>query len=405
MATGPLRTLVPWLLFLLLVTGPAPRAATTEMELSVATSGIVKGQGGERLGFVTGQALAVQGELDRFDVVFVVDVSGSTAQSSGADIDGDGKVGGPGALRRLGGFLGLQGSRPTSSGDSILAAEIASVRALLATLDPRNTRVALVAFAGGDSPSADNASLEVPLTSEFRRLEEGLDGVLLAGPEGATDMRAGLRIARSALRKRERGATPPQRHIVLLTDGVPAVPYETPEKAEQQAVQAARRLGREGVRVHAFAVGPEATDQPRACVEIARRSGGEFRAVENPGELPRLLPELRFASIEEVRVSSLDAGGEPVRADRGDDGRYSALLPLRPGENRIEVHARSSDGREKRVRVTIRDREPALDESQRGELQRLLSLRSIQQEKERRERAREIEIKPQSAPAPAPPGS
>jgi hypothetical protein len=269
------------------------------------------------------------------------------------------------------------------------------VRALLDALDPRNTRAALVSFSGGDSASADNAVLEVPLTSSFKKIREGLDLMLAAGPEGATDMQAGLRIARDELRggrpSASAGSKRAQQHVVLLTDGLPMVPYESPASSERRAVQLARRMGAEKMRVHVYAVGRQAVDKPRAAVQIARGSGGEFRAVEQPGDLPRLLPELRFARIEEVRIVPLDVSAPAFELVRSEDGDYSALVPLRKGENRVEVYARASDGREKRITTTITDAEPKLDEQQRKELARLIEVFAMKQ-REQAERERRLEI-------------
>jgi hypothetical protein len=195
-----------------------------------------------------------------------------------------------------------------------------------------------------------------------------------------------------------------------MTDGVPMVPYEPPERSEERAVALARRMGSEGIRVQVYAVGRQAVDRPRAAVAIAKRSGGEFRPVEQPGDLPRLLPELRFARIEEVRVAALDVpGAAPAAASRGEDGDYSAVVPLRAGAaNRVEVYARASDGREKRVTATIAQEAPALDDDGRVELERLLEVLAIQRNQQQRERQIEIrsgtpETEPQKSEPPRTP--
>jgi hypothetical protein len=387
-----------------LVLGSAWAQGSTkpDLEVTVTTTGVVKAAGGERLGFVRGSALAFEGELDRYEVVFLVDVSGSTAEPSGADIDGDGSTASKTASfgRRLLRLLPIPTPRSRGGGDSILAAEVAAVRALLKKLDARTTRAALVSFSGAATASADNATVEVPLTSEFGRVREGLDLMFGAGPEGATDMQAGLRAARGELSRvfiaRSSAKKRPQQYVVLLTDGVPDVPYESAEQSERRAVQMAKRMGAEGMHVYVFALGPGATQRPRAAVQIAQASRGEFRTVEKPGDLPALLPELRFASIEEVRVVPLDVPSPPLDVSRSEDGDYSALVPLRKGENRVEVYARASDGREKRVTATISAEEPLLSDDQRTELQRLLEITAMKQGREP-PRDRNIEIESQEA--------
>ena len=94
--------------------------------------------------FVSGRALAMHGELMHFDVVIVIDTSRSTVDASGADINGNGVIG----RQRLGRLGSVFEMGSTDPGDSILAAEVAAAFQLLRGLDPRSTRVGVVAFAG-----------------------------------------------------------------------------------------------------------------------------------------------------------------------------------------------------------------------------------------------------------------
>ena len=136
------------------------------------------------MAFVSGLAYAHAGDLPKFDIVFVLDVSGSTGAASGADVDGDGKV-----TRRAGGLLGLGGGE---NPDSILAAEVAAVRTLLSQLDSRTTRVGLVIFSGDEDLRTPDAFVEVELTRDYREVERGLEGILFDGPNGGTNMHAGI---------------------------------------------------------------------------------------------------------------------------------------------------------------------------------------------------------------------
>jgi hypothetical protein len=80
------------------------------------------------MAFIGGKALALYGEYQTFDIVFVIDTSDSTAEPSGADIDGNGVVG----EKRLAKYLWLLGSilpLPNSDkADSVLAAEVEGCR-------------------------------------------------------------------------------------------------------------------------------------------------------------------------------------------------------------------------------------------------------------------------------------
>jgi hypothetical protein len=352
-----------------------------------------------RLGFVTGRALAHSGSMKLFDVVFLIDVSGSTADSSGVDIDGDGRVSGGGGLKL--GPIRLGGSGGKGSGDSILAAEVAAVRSLLDTFDPRTTRVGVVTFSGSPNASSDHAWVEVPLTSEYRKVRSGLEEILLAGAEGGTNMYAGLRLAgmelgggRSAESTKRAGS---QRHIVLLTDGFPTLPGrprprgERSPEAEDRAIAMAQRLGKKGVRVHTFAIGREAAERPRAAVECAEASGGGFTAVEDPGDLGKLLGEVQFASIEELRIRNLTSGLEAVDQLHNADGSYAALVPVQEGLNTIEVVARSTDGSIERVEITTLVATTALTARQGADRARLLEI-SLARERGKAQPAKDLEI-------------
>ena len=354
---------------LALASGSARAESTVFLTIdSLSRSEVVRGD--TRLGFVSGRALAAEGALPQFDVLFLVDVSGSTAQSAGVDVDGDGRISGGGGRR------GLFGGRKTGA-DSILAAELAAVESLVSTFDPRTTRVGVVSFSGGDHPGGDSAMVDVPLTSSYARVRAGLREIQLSGPDGWTNLYAGLRIARGEVSGGRESESKPrpgaQRHVVLLTDGYPLVPYESPERSAGRAIKLAERMGRERIRVDTYAIGPDATDQPRAALRVARASGGRFTAVRDPRDLERLLGEASFASIDEVRVRNVDTDGAADQVIRNADGSYSALVPLRPGENTIEVWARSTDGVEKTVRRTGIFSDQSLAQREQADLARLIA--------------------------------
>jgi hypothetical protein len=122
--------------------------------------------------FVAGRARATHGAPRRFDVILVIDTSRSTLAAAGTDVNGNGVTGEP----RLGGLGSMVGAGLTDDGDSILAAEIAAARRVLAGFDPRSTRVGLVAFAG-DPPGHGNRKPAVTigeLTREYEQVEREL---------------------------------------------------------------------------------------------------------------------------------------------------------------------------------------------------------------------------------------
>ena len=111
-------------------------------------------------------------------------------------------------------------------------------------------------------------------------------------------------------------------------------------------LRAANRAQRGGVRIHSFAIGPDALAGPIATVEMASRTEGYFTPVRHPADLVDLVEEVSFANLEEVAVSS-ETTGEPAKPYRlTPDGAWAGLVRMVPGENRVRVRARADDGAE-----------------------------------------------------------
>jgi hypothetical protein len=344
--------------------------------------------------FVAGRALALHGELKRFDVVLVIDTSGSTKEMSGSDINDNGIVG----EQRVGGLFGT-----TDAGDSILAAEVAAARKLLSGLDSRSTRVGLVSFAGQPPPSGGffigrtppPAFTEEPLTRDYARVERALDAILERGPDGLTHMKAGIEQAVIELVGARGGLSEPdeksEKVVLFLTDGQPTLPYDPMMKADntRAVFRAAEQARRAGVRIHSFAIGPDALDGPAAAVEMAKRTHGYFTPVRNPGDLSDLIEEVNFANLESIRVLNLTTGDETPLVDKKPDGAWSALVPLAVGKNRIRVTARATDGTEAQQEVEVAYAPGAADPALAAELlprrTALLEQRLIELRRERKE--------------------
>jgi len=314
---------------------------------------------GEAAGvFIAGRALAVMGEFQRFDVLLVLDTSGSTSEMTGADINGNGIVG-------QGGLRGL--FSPTDPGDSILAAEVAAARQMLRGLDPRSTRVGLVTFAG-DPPGQSGmfsrgprkaALTEEPLTSDYARIDRALDDVLERGPNGMTNMAEGLDLAWveiTGLRGSLSDPDPTSEKVILFfTDGQPTLPYDSSFESDnvKAVLRAADRAKRMKVKVHSFAIGPEALDGPVAAVEMASRTGGYFTPVRNPADLVEVIENVSLANIDQITVENLTTGKAASGLLTNADGTFSALVPVETGHNRIRVTARAVDGLEATTEITL----------------------------------------------------
>jgi hypothetical protein len=299
--------------------------------------------------FVAGRAMALRDSSKRFDVALVLDTSGSTMQPTGADINGNGVIG----MTRRGRISSLFGTN-TDDGDSILAAEVAAARQILRDLDPRTTRVAVVTFAGGDRAigSGPPAITRQPLTHDYSRVELALDFILRTDPVGNTHISGAVDHTVTELlglfgssSSKDRDS---EKLIFFLTDGFPTLPYGALALSDNiRAVRrSAERAHKAHVRIHSFAIGPEALGSPIASVELADYTGGSFIPVRHPGELEAVVDAMSFANLENVTLRSATTGDDarPFRVTA--DGSWGGFLKMVPGLNTIEIAARSADGSE-----------------------------------------------------------
>ncbi len=338
-----------------------PRTLNLEIEIPVPDTVV-----GDAAGvFVAGRAQALRGEPRRFDIVIAIDTSLSTGQPTGLDVDEDGVVGAllPRAMR------GLPEPGSTDPGDSILAAEVAAAAKLLRGLDPRSTRVGLVTFAGEAVALYPGSAIpgrvrlaaltEEPLTSDYKRIHRALGDVLDRGARGMTHMAAGVDQASLELLglagSLSRSDPESEKVVLFFTDGTPTLPLWDSESGNVRAVlKSAQRARRAGIRIHTFAIGPEALAGPISTVEMATITDGVFTPVRHPGRLVQFIEGLSFAHIAEVEVRNTTSGESAYLTRVHADGSWDALVPLREGENRLEVRARSSDGAEATRHVTVR---------------------------------------------------
>jgi hypothetical protein len=335
----------------------APRSLEIELE-HPAPEAVVGDAAGV---FVAGRAFALREGVRRFDIAIVIDTSGSTNAPTGVDVNGNGIVGEP--------VPGPMGIHSTDPGDSILAAQVAAAERLLEGLDPRSTRVSLVTFAGElvlprsvlPAPLAwrREALTEEPLTSDHARLRAALARVRDRGGSGLTHMAAGIDQASAELLglggTLSRADPESEKVVLFFTDGIPTLPHPSSEAGNVRAVvEAAQRARRVGVRIHAFAIGPEALEGPVSTVEMASITGGTFTPVRHPGEVARFVEIVSFAHLEDVRIRNTTSRRVAYATRVGADGSFDALVPLVEGENRLEVRARAEGGAEAVHELTVR---------------------------------------------------
>jgi hypothetical protein len=232
------------------------------------------------------------------DVAIAVDTSGSTADPSGSDIDGDGAIG------------KLRDDVITDRGDSLLAAQVAGIKSVISDERLRDLRLAIVSFSGKDrfddpaSPERfPDAILHGELTSDTRELEAALDRVLKRGSRGTANFAAAMRRSLEALGVgwRTAPADGRRRVVLLLADSpTPIRPgptqffYRTLEgfprgpivRTDPQMALAAKRAIRSRVVINTFGLGGAAdADPPHALSRVAGATGGGYRVVQDPARL------------------------------------------------------------------------------------------------------------------------
>jgi von Willebrand factor type A domain len=413
-----------------LVAGSAAAAVTVRVD-SPTAGGVVESE--LFMAELEGLASAAGADAQGYDVMIVMDVSKSTENASGADVDEDGVLGEDPHLGLYAPGEYPDDVRSTDPEDTVLHAEVRAAETLLAGLDAKRVRVGLVTFSGevdpatGRQKSSDqrDATLQVPLTQDYAQVRAALRQVLARGPHGATNFAAGLRLATQelaglsgAVSKPRPGAKPV---VLFLTDGVPSFPagqatVEDPGDLEA-AVAAARVAQSAGIRINTYAVGPDALAKPKAATEVARVTLGTYTPVVEPGAIAAALQATSFANVEDVGVVNLTTQESAPDVRLNPDGSFQAFVPVREGKNRVLVNVLASDGSEANLEIEFvfqRASKKGLDRT--NELAQIRKLndeliRHLEAEKIKRarreqriQRELEIRIEPPAEPSSLPSG-
>jgi Mg-chelatase subunit ChlD len=310
---------------------------------------------------VTGRARGPRVEsTSRFDVMLILDTSGSTAAPSRGLLGSLGWGGIGGGVRLPRGLVR----------ESILGAEVTAALNFLAQVDAARTRVGVVTFAEGYGAASGggtaNALVVQPLTFDLQAVRAALSRVLGRGSDGGTDMAAGLRLAVRELLTLD-GALSPARPdarkvSLLLTDGFPTLPYGRGSGMEpgdlDVTLNAARVAAKADILVHTFCLGPEALGKPAACTEIARLTGGRHHLIETPADIVEILPRTSIARVELLSVRNVTTGQMARSLTVGPDGQFTAEVPLAPGDNRVVVDLHGAAGVRKSAELVVRYGQP-----------------------------------------------
>lgn len=287
-----------------------------------------------------------------FDVVLVIDTSASTADPSGADIDGDGVVGRA--------WLDEIGEHHNSDGgDSIMAAEVAAARQLVRELDAETTHVGVVTFAGEErGPLAwltrpgPSARTRHALSRNYTAVDQTLAALLSHQPAGSTDIAAAIDQAVANFGPPD----PKKRRLVMFfTDGFPTLPHGPRQEANNviAVLDAARRARGAEVEVHTFAIGREAVEWPLALIETAGRTGGVFTPVRHPADLVDMVTHAGVGDLQRVTLRNATTGVKAWPFAISPDGAFHGFVPLAQGKNELEVSATSTIGVEARRAIAV----------------------------------------------------
>lgn len=297
--------------------------------------------GGPPSAFLAGRVGAGFQRSDRVDLVFAIDTSGSTCEPVGE------------TPLVAGTSCGEPGPGSGAQPGRVVDVELAAARALLARLDPANARVGVVSFGAGApirrplyrSNGRDEGfvgtRLELAPTGDFGEVERTLVSLAAREPEGATNLAGAIGRATRALLDADEPAE--RRIVVLLSDGLPSAPRLTDRENLNEALQAASRTARAGVRVLSFAVG-DAVVEPLAALEVAERTGGAFYPVRDAAVLPEVFRAVQLEQIARLEVSNATTGAAAIHGRLGADGSWDAVVPLAVGANELEIRAWTESG-------------------------------------------------------------
>jgi hypothetical protein len=303
------------------------------------------------------------------DLVIVIDVSDSTLESAGVDLDGDGPEGAtdpllvdwllrqPDVSERL-----VERVQEEDFDDSVLMVELAAAYELIDRVDPRLFRVGIVAFSG-------HAWVVTPVGATRSELIDGLDHLrwnFFYGT-GGTDFVDAVRVAAAALETPSAEADPAapdarggaaaketaaaedteeqlsDRAILFLSDGAPTG-VAGRSRAEESALAAARAAADRGIRVFTYAIGPQAIQALDVYRGMAELSGGRFEKIEKPAEAVPALRSVDLTDVAELSVENLTTGGDARAVRLFPDGSFDGLVELSEGRNRLRFTALAHNG-------------------------------------------------------------
>jgi tetratricopeptide (TPR) repeat protein len=324
------------------------------------------------------------GELLAQDVVIAIDESNTTLHATGQDVDGDGRRGRSSREPQWQKRAARWSSDPD---DSIIRAELMAARTFLDRLHPDETRAAVLTF-------SKEARVRAPLGSTAEAAG-AIDAYKIYVDRTGTSLAAPLEAAVEALVAAGRATEVRQRSVILFSDGQPTVPSVA--SGRKQAREAADVLGHYGIRVFAFGLGKDAVRTPDTFEEIAKRTGGHYVPLEQPGDIVAYAQRISLTGLEGVEIRNETTGGAARALRLFPDGSFDAYVDVVPGANTLAIVARLEDGARLTERVTVGfaapDQPTAAHRERASRLREQLRARTLETELMRRARqGREAEL-------------
>lgn len=232
--------------------------------------------------------------IGRVDVAIAIDTSRSSADMTGLDLNGNGRVGKPKLVRHRDVF----DITYSDSADSFFAAQVVAARSLIRSAAGAQVIFSIVSFSGADAEATqppkltDHARIEVPPTEDVGSLEDGLSRVLARGTGGMTDFAAAMRAATATLGDARQGSV--RRVVLFMSDSTfPSVvgPDGTPRFDDPNVKDAAAAALAADVVFHTFRLGTKPAPGSRAQArvdylrDIASATRGTYSAVTEANQL------------------------------------------------------------------------------------------------------------------------
>src|SRR5215467_13358809 len=268
---------------------------------------------------VGGKTAVETGGSGSVDIFLVLDVSGSTAQYSGAEFAEFSQL--PNRYVHLGPGKCPGIAKPGSFNlrNSILSAEIVAGRRLLGQLNSETTRIGVITF-------GEEVWLRQPLTHDFEQVRSALESIYKRGPYGGTNMVDAIRVATDELlgKGKSEKYLDSIKTLLLLTDGFPTRPIGDCSSADaDSAINAAQLAGKAGINIHVFALGEEALSNPRAAVGIAKESGGTYTAVTRPADVLAVVDKISAVGVDSIQVINETIQQKALQSRLAVDGFFA----------------------------------------------------------------------------------